>query len=428
MIDRTLRSVDDPGVPASDRTTSVAEPAFEAAVELGGRLALQPMGARVAALYEITTVATLLAGTWGSWTAASLSAIALSVVHGVVLYVVCRRSRQTVATLASLALLLAAVAAVVSAGTELGWHSVQLVLAVLVSGSTVGLSLSRGPFWGVAGLVVGGAGWAGLLMWEGQALDPVVALNGVIFTAALGVTVAVMMRRGARLTEDLMAAAERSLTAREVAQARWRARQQDSRTLHDTVLSTLTVLAHGGGGLPSEVVREACVRDSRALSDAPEHPPLRVDDSRSDPGKVISYRTAAWHALQQHWEARGVSVTVFGTPSALAMDEVRPRAADALIAAVNECVANVERHSGATAATVSVQIGALDLHCAVVDEGRGFDLGAVASDRLGIAESVIGRLRDVSGSATVYSKPGDGTTVFLTVPRFPAAVTEPGVT
>jgi signal transduction histidine kinase len=53
----------------------------------------------------------------------------------------------------------------------------------------------------------------------------------------------------------------------------------------------------------------------------------------------------------------------------------------------------------------------------VTDAGVGFDLEGVASGRLGVAESVVARLRDVGGNARLFSSPGSGTTVVLEVPK-----------
>ena len=57
----------------------------------------------------------------------------------------------------------------------------------------------------------------------------------------------------------------------------------------------------------------------------------------------------------------------------------------------------------------------------VRDNGLGFAAGrlaqAEAAGRLGVAQSIRGRLRDVGGSACVRSSPGQGTEVELRVPR-----------
>ena len=49
----------------------------------------------------------------------------------------------------------------------------------------------------------------------------------------------------------------------------------------------------------------------------------------------------------------------------------------------------------------------------VSDLGRGFDTGVVAPDRRGIVESIVGRMLNHGGSATVSSELGEGTEVHL---------------
>ena len=49
----------------------------------------------------------------------------------------------------------------------------------------------------------------------------------------------------------------------------------------------------------------------------------------------------------------------------------------------------------------------------VSDLGKGFDTGRVGSDRRGIAESIVGRMQNHGGTATVSSEPGEGTEVHL---------------
>ena len=52
----------------------------------------------------------------------------------------------------------------------------------------------------------------------------------------------------------------------------------------------------------------------------------------------------------------------------------------------------------------------------VRDRGAGFDPGDVAEDRLGVRESIVGRMERHGGAAEVRSAPGDGTEVHLSVP------------
>ena len=53
----------------------------------------------------------------------------------------------------------------------------------------------------------------------------------------------------------------------------------------------------------------------------------------------------------------------------------------------------------------------------VRDRGPGFDLETVPQDRLGVRESVIGRMERHGGTATLRPAPGGGTEVTLRLPR-----------
>ena len=53
----------------------------------------------------------------------------------------------------------------------------------------------------------------------------------------------------------------------------------------------------------------------------------------------------------------------------------------------------------------------------VRDRGPGVDLAQVPPDRLGVRESIIGRMERAGGTATVGRAPGAGTEVILSLPR-----------
>jgi len=53
----------------------------------------------------------------------------------------------------------------------------------------------------------------------------------------------------------------------------------------------------------------------------------------------------------------------------------------------------------------------------VKDAGPGFDTEAVPQDRLGIRNSIVGRVRRAGGDAAVKSAPGEPTEVTITVTR-----------
>ena len=47
----------------------------------------------------------------------------------------------------------------------------------------------------------------------------------------------------------------------------------------------------------------------------------------------------------------------------------------------------------------------------VRDRGPGFDLDTVATDRMGIRESIVGRMQRYGGQASIRTAPGEGTEV-----------------
>jgi signal transduction histidine kinase len=53
----------------------------------------------------------------------------------------------------------------------------------------------------------------------------------------------------------------------------------------------------------------------------------------------------------------------------------------------------------------------------VRDRGPGFELAAVPADRMGVRESIIGRVERAGGRAEVRTSPGEGCEVRLSMPR-----------
>ena len=94
--------------------------------------------------------------------------------------------------------------------------------------------------------------------------------------------------------------------------------------------------------------------------------------------------------------------------------------ARALVASVGEATLNAARHSGSTEVSVYVEVEDDAISAYVRDHGHGFDPVAVATDRRGIADSIIGRMERHGGTARVESSPGAGTEVVMRLPRKPA--------
>ncbi|MFJ2861670.1 MacS family sensor histidine kinase [Kitasatospora sp. NPDC087314] len=98
------------------------------------------------------------------------------------------------------------------------------------------------------------------------------------------------------------------------------------------------------------------------------------------------------------------------------------RAAGELAAAVGAAVDNVRRHAGERArAWILVEEEPQTVTVSIRDDGPGFAPGrlgeAERAGRLGVSQSIRGRLLDLGGTAELYSAPGEGVEVELRVPR-----------
>jgi signal transduction histidine kinase len=81
-----------------------------------------------------------------------------------------------------------------------------------------------------------------------------------------------------------------------------------------------------------------------------------------------------------------------------------------------EALRNVAKHANATRAEVAVEVANKQLILTVIDNGRGFDPGQSHGGRgLGLI-SMGERARLADGSFSLFSKPGGGTTIRVTVP------------
>jgi signal transduction histidine kinase len=76
---------------------------------------------------------------------------------------------------------------------------------------------------------------------------------------------------------------------------------------------------------------------------------------------------------------------------------------------------NAAKHSGAEKIDVYAEVDEESVEVFVRDRGKGFDLDAVAEDRMGVKGSIIDRMARHGGSATIRSVAGDGTEVRLEI-------------
>ncbi|WP_309620154.1 ATP-binding protein, partial [Salinibacterium sp.] len=192
-------------------------------------------------------------------------------------------------------------------------------------------------------------------------------------------------------------------------------RRQGARLLHDTVLATLTLLAHSGVGVAPEAMRQQAADDARLLRQlrlgATPTPQSSGDYNLEKVEETVLGTTL--ESVKQRFGRMGLEVSWHGTGQVLLPSEVL----DAFLLALAECLENVRRHSGVTEAHVTITDDETTVRAMITDAGVGFLLDDVDSARLGFKESVVGRLKEVGGRARLFSSPGSGTTVVLEVPR-----------
>ena len=149
----------------------------------------------------------------------------------------------------------------------------------------------------------------------------------------------------------------------------------------------------------------------RGLESSSMLPALRADPP-SDGDAEETADASSW--IRAIGEAGGLRVVLDGDPSAIG--RLPHPVGDAVRNALEQCLVNVTRHASVTEAWVSIVASDDEVSITVADEGVGFDPDAVPSDRLGLSESVRGRIERLGGRVRLWSTPGAGTSVHLTVP------------
>jgi signal transduction histidine kinase len=187
-------------------------------------------------------------------------------------------------------------------------------------------------------------------------------------------------------------------------------RQRLARVVHDGVLQVLALVQRRGSDLGPdgvELSRLAGEQEVRLRG-------LVQQDSRD---LVAPLGDVDLALLLSGLQDAQVHVAVPGTPATLPAER-----ASEVVAAVESCLSNVRHHVGREAAAWVLLEELEDRWVVSVrDDGPGIPEGrleqSAAEGRLGVQQSIVGRLRDLGGTATVHSGPGQGTEWELSVPR-----------
>jgi signal transduction histidine kinase len=277
---------------------------------------------------------------------------------------------------------------------------------------------------------------------------PQVTISATVLLLFAGVISGYLARQAARAEHQLQQAAQREAVISE--------RERLARGIHDSVLQVLALVQRRGaeiGGEAAELGKLAGEQEAtlRALvAGEPAAGSLIAGSSAAgsslagpsasglsasglsatgQPVGVPAGGSAATEpepvdlrSLLNRFASAGVSIAVPAEPVPLP-----GQLATELAAAVGAALDNVRIHCGPHASAwllVEAEPGSVTV--TVRDDGPGVPAGrlaqAAADGRLGVAQSIQGRMRAIGGTAVITSTPGEGTEVEL---RLPAASVPP---
>ncbi len=231
----------------------------------------------------------------------------------------------------------------------------------------------------------------------------------LVVEAIVAAGLVAVIRGGAGQADEIVAAGletERRIRAEEARRADER---EQHRQLHDTVLSTLTMVAAGAFAGPSPALTAQAARDLRVLqgiASAPTAPAVTT----------VTGDMAPLTDLRPRLERAAASTGDLAVRLELGPATLPSPVADQLVACVGEALRNVERHAGTGQADVILTGGAGWAVVKITDRGRGFYPATTPPSRRGIRESITGRMLAAGGRAAIASHPGAGTTVTVSWP------------
>ena len=193
----------------------------------------------------------------------------------------------------------------------------------------------------------------------------------------------------------------RDLTAERSARIREQERAEVAAHVHDSVLHTLTLIQRHVDD-PREVTRLARAQERE----------LRGWLYRPQADAAQKLAAAFEQAAAEVEDAHGVAIEVVVVGDC----PVDERLA-ALRDAAREALVNAAKYAEGAPVSLYAEVEPEQVTVFVRDRGPGFDPDAVPADRLGLRQSVRGRMDRNGGSAVVRSSPGDGTEIQLEMPR-----------
>lgn len=251
---------------------------------------------------------------------------------------------------------------------------------------------------GLAGVALVGLGLAAFMVVRGSA-----AQLGTALTAAIAMLTGIALLAGpylVRMTQDLSEERLMRIRAQE--------RAEVAAHVHDSVLHTLTLIqrnADDGGE-----VRRLARAQERELRNWLYNPEGTGKDEAEEPSSLAE---AVKRAAAEVEDKHGVPLEVVVVGDCPLDEKVA-----AQMQAAREAMVNAAKYGGEGGAVqVFAEVEGRTVFVSVRDRGPGFDLDSVPGDRMGVRESIIGRMQRNGGTARLRSVPGGGTEVELEMER-----------
>src|SRR5688500_14727380 len=238
----------------------------------------------------------------------------------------------------------------------------------------------------IVGLGLVGAAFGIVIAQQGQIANlPEVMAMTMLALAGLAIVLAPWLHRS-----------RSALNQARAEKVRADARADMAAHLHDSVLQTLAMIQPQADD--PKAVQKLARRQERELRNW-----LYGDELHE-----ATLKAALTAAAAEVEDERGVPVELVTVGDCDTSEEIQ-----ALVRAAREAMVNAAKHSGAEKIDVYAEVDEEFVEVFVRDRGHGFDVDAVADDRMGVKGSIIDRMARHGGSATIRSGPSDGTEVRL---------------
>lgn len=250
-----------------------------------------------------------------------------------------------------------------------------------------------------AGAILVGVGVTGFVVIQGSGRQ-----LGSVLQASVAVLVGIALLAGpylVRITQDLSEERLMRIRAQE--------RAEVAAHVHDSVLHTLTLIQRNAEQ-PREVTRLARAQERELREWLYKGGEGNGKAEEDEPSTLAEAVKATAAEVEDH---HGVPVEVVCVGDCPLDDRL-----GAQIQAAREAMVNAAKYGGSGGAVqVFAEVEGRTVFVSVRDRGPGFDLDAVPADRMGVRESVIGRMERNGGTARIRTAPGEGTEVELEMER-----------